>query len=87
MINLLFFNSVFLRYYSTLQQTIVAWRNTYLLGSAMFLIFGIVWTIFGSSEVQWWDTYWLPEGNSVDYHRMYDKSEEEEIPHRSFDFY
>jgi hypothetical protein len=24
----------------------------------MFLIFAIVWSIFGSSEVQWWDSYW-----------------------------
>ena len=29
----------------------------YLLGSAMFLIFAIVWQIFGSSEVQPWDYY------------------------------
>ena len=29
-------------------QTIVAWRNVYVLGSVMFLIVGIVWTIFGS---------------------------------------
>ena len=24
----------------------------------MFLLFAIVWTIFGSSEIQPWNTYW-----------------------------
>ena len=65
----------------------MAWRNVYLLGSAMFLVFAIVWTIFGSSEVQWWDTYWLPEGDCVNYNRMYEKSEvDNELSPRGLDF-
>ena len=27
----------------------------------MFLVFAIVWQIFGSSEVQEWDSYWEHE--------------------------
>ena len=59
----------------------------YLLGSAMFLIFAIVWTIFGSSEVQWWNTYWQHEGNPEYYNPMYDKIREDAMPDKDFDFY
>ena len=41
----------------------------YLLGSVMFLVFAIVWTIFGSSEVQWWDTYWQSEAK-MEYRKL-----------------
>ena len=41
----------------------------YLLGSVMFLVFAIVWTIFGSSEVQWWDTYWQYEAK-MEYRKL-----------------
>ena len=52
-----------------IQQTILAWRYVYLLGSVIFLIFAVVWQIFGSSEVQPWDSYWVGEQN-VDYTRI-----------------
>ena len=41
----------------------------YLLGSVMFLVFAIVWTIFGSSEVQCWDTYWQSEAK-MEYRKL-----------------
>ena len=35
----------------------------------MFLVFAIVWTIFGSSEVQWWDTYWQSDAK-IEYRKL-----------------
>ena len=43
----------------------------------MFLIFAIVWQIFGSSEIQPWDSYWAYERNT-DYTRIEDTSKSEE---------
>ena len=60
-----------------IQQTILAWGYVYLLGSFMFLIFAMVWQIFGSSEVQPWDSYWVCEKN-VDYTCIEDNSEDDE---------
>ena len=50
-------------------------------------MFAIVWTIFGSSEVQWWNTYWQHEGNPEYYNPMYDKIREDAMPDKDFDFY
>ena len=43
----------------------------------MFLIFAIVWQIFGSSEIQPWDSYWSYERNT-DYTRIEHTSKSEE---------
>ena len=40
----------------------------------MFLVFAIVWTIFGSSEVQWWDTYWQSEAK-MEYRKLGDEDD------------
>ena len=69
----IYFNAISI----VIQQTILAWRYVYLLGSVMFLIFAIVWQIFGSSEVQPWDSYWAYERNT-DYTRIEDTSKSEE---------
>ena len=53
----------------------------------MFLICAIVWTTFGSSEVQWWNTYWQHEGNQEYYNPVYDKIREDEMPDKDFDVY
>ena len=59
----------------------------------MFLLFAIVWAIFGSSEVQWWDTYWQSEKRQG-YKKLTitnitrdddNDSEDEQIPEQDFE--
>ena len=55
----------------------------------MFLIFAIVWSIFGSSEVQWWDSYWEKDGNK-EYKKYVTKSttrEDRSSLENDFDLY
>ena len=40
----------------------------------MFLIFAIVWSVFGSSEVQWWDLYWEND-EKTEYKRILNENE------------
>ena len=43
----------------------------------MFLIFAIVWQLFGSSEVQSWDNYW-EDGKYKNLRNIQDNSESDE---------
>ena len=43
----------------------------------MFLIFAMVWQIFGSSEIQPWDSYWVYDRN-VDYTHIEENSKLDE---------
>ena len=42
-------------------QTLEAWRNVFLLSSSVYVLFNLVFVLFGSTKVQKWNTYWEQE--------------------------
>ena len=49
------FNSTLISFY---QQTQAAWRTAFLISSGIFVVFSTLFVLFGSAEVQPWNTYW-----------------------------
>ncbi len=43
------------------QQTIEAWRIVFLTAAGVYVVFNTVFLLFGSGEVQPWNTYWETE--------------------------
>ena len=54
----------------------------------MFLIFAIVWSLFGSSEVQWWNLYWEND-KTMKYKRIQNENETngDDFPGEGFELY
>ena len=54
----------------------------------MFLIFAIVWSIFGASEVQWWDLYWEND-KTMKYKRILNENEtnDDDVLEEGFELY
>ncbi len=46
-----------------LQQTIDAWRLAFLIAAATYAVFNTIFLIFGSGEVQPWNTHWITDEN------------------------
>ena len=39
-------------------QTLAAWTNVFLISSGVYVLGNIIFVLFGSSQVQDWNTYW-----------------------------
>ena len=41
-----------------------AWSTVFLIASIICVVFNVMFLVFGTSERQWWDTYWESEENA-----------------------
>ena len=46
-----------------LQQTFAGWRTVYLIAMSIYVFGAVIWTFFGTADVQDWDTYWMKDEN------------------------